>query len=174
MPHGMVTWETCGRNLRLRPKYPFLWVLVPAMHSQVRSTFHTLAHSSSQPLSGVDHITTLIVQLEKLRLSERTCVCVCARVVSCANSLPSHRLWPTRLLCQWDFPGKNTGVGCHALLQEIFLTQGSQSGPHRRQILYQKGNHTAKRRRLNVAPESTFLKTAFSCLFPSEQVVSFY
>ena len=29
-----------------------------------------------------------------------------------------------RLLCPWDFPGKNTGVGCHALLQGIFLTQG--------------------------------------------------
>ena len=30
-----------------------------------------------------------------------------------------------RLLCPWDSPGKNTRVGCHALLQEIFLTQGS-------------------------------------------------
>ena len=30
---------------------------------------------------------------------------------------------PTRLLCPWDFPGKNTGVGCHALLQGIFATQ---------------------------------------------------
>ena len=29
-----------------------------------------------------------------------------------------------RLLCQWDFPGKNTGVGCHFLLQGIFSTQG--------------------------------------------------
>ena len=28
------------------------------------------------------------------------------------------------LLCPWDFPGKNTGVGCHFLLQGIFLTQG--------------------------------------------------
>ena len=28
------------------------------------------------------------------------------------------------LLCPWDFSGKNTGVGCHALLQGIFLTQG--------------------------------------------------
>ena len=28
-------------------------------------------------------------------------------------------------LCPWKFPGKNTGVGCHFLLQEIFLTQGS-------------------------------------------------
>jgi len=30
-----------------------------------------------------------------------------------------------RLLCPWDSPGKNTRVGCHALLQGIFLTQGS-------------------------------------------------
>ena len=29
------------------------------------------------------------------------------------------------LLSLWNFPGKNTGVGCHFLLQEIFLTQGS-------------------------------------------------
>ena len=32
---------------------------------------------------------------------------------------------PTRLLYPWDFPGKNTGVGCHALLQGIFWIQGS-------------------------------------------------
>ena len=36
-----------------------------------------------------------------------------------------------------DSPGKNTGVDCHALLQEIFLIQGSKPGlPHCRQILY--------------------------------------
>ena len=36
-----------------------------------------------------------------------------------------------------DSPGKNTGVGCHALLQGIFPTPGSNSGlPHCRQILY--------------------------------------
>ena len=31
--------------------------------------------------------------------------------------------WSTRLLYPWDFPGKNIGVGCHTLLQGIFLTQ---------------------------------------------------
>ena len=36
-----------------------------------------------------------------------------------------------------DSPGKNTGVGCHALLQGIFPIQGVNSGlPHCRQILY--------------------------------------
>ena len=32
---------------------------------------------------------------------------------------------PTRFLCPWDSPGKNTGVNCHAFLQGIFPTQGS-------------------------------------------------
>ena len=41
-----------------------------------------------------------------------------------SNSLQPHGLQPTRLFCPWNFPGKNTGVGCH-LLQRIFLTQGS-------------------------------------------------
>ena len=33
----------------------------------------------------------------------------------------------TRLLCPWDCPGKNTGVGCYALLQGIFPTQEMNS-----------------------------------------------
>ena len=32
---------------------------------------------------------------------------------------------PARFPCPWGFPGRNTGVGCHFLLQGIFLTQGS-------------------------------------------------
>ena len=32
---------------------------------------------------------------------------------------------PTRVLCPWDSLGKNTGVGCHFLLQGISPTQGS-------------------------------------------------
>ena len=31
----------------------------------------------------------------------------------------------SRFLCPWDSPGKKPGVGCHALLQGIFPTQGS-------------------------------------------------
>ena len=48
---------------------------------------------------------------------------------------------PTRLLRPWDFPGKNTGVGCHFLLQGIFPNQGlnyfSCGSSIGRQILYQ-------------------------------------
>ena len=42
-----------------------------------------------------------------------------------SDSLWPHGLQPARLLCLWDFPGKNTGAGCHFLLQGIFLTQRS-------------------------------------------------
>ena len=42
-----------------------------------------------------------------------------------------------RLLCPWDSPGKYTGVGCHFLLQGIFLAQGSNLHPlHCSRILY--------------------------------------
>ena len=45
--------------------------------------------------------------------------------LSCLTLLQPHGLQPARLLCPWDFPGKNTGVGCHFLLWEVFPTQGS-------------------------------------------------
>ena len=35
----------------------------------------------------------------------------------CSDSVRLHRRQPTRLPCPWDSPGKNTGVGCHFLLQ---------------------------------------------------------
>ena len=41
-------------------------------------------------------------------------MCVLSHSVM-SKSLRPHGLWPTRLLCPWDFPGKNTGVGCHFL-----------------------------------------------------------
>ena len=54
-----------------------------------------------------------------------------------SDSLRPHGLQPARLLSSWNSPGKNTGVGCHSLLQGIFLTQGSNLGLlHCRQILY--------------------------------------
>ena len=52
------------------------------------------------------------------------CVCVCVSYSVMSDSLLPHGLWPARLLCPWNVPGKNTGMGCHFLLQGIFLTQG--------------------------------------------------
>ena len=52
----------------------------------------------------------------------------------------------TRLLRPWDFLSKNTGVGCHFLLQGVFLTQGSNPGlPHCRQTLYRLSHQGSER-----------------------------
>ena len=51
--------------------------------------------------------------------------------------------------------GKKTGVGCHSLLQRIFLPQGSNSGPlHYRQILYHPSHQGSPDRR--VSPHSLY------------------
>ena len=44
-------------------------------------------------------------------------------VTQSCPTLQPHGLQPTRLLCPWDFPGKDTGMGCHFLLQGIFWTR---------------------------------------------------
>ena len=50
--------------------------------------------------------------------------CRCLVAKSSSILLQPLGLWPARLFCPWDFPGKNTGVGCHFLLQGTFPTQG--------------------------------------------------
>ena len=59
-------------------------------------------------------------------------LCVC---VSC--SVVADSLQPSTLLCPWNFPDENTGVGCHFLLQGIFPTQELNLGLWRcSQILF--------------------------------------
>ena len=48
----------------------------------------------------------------------RGSVCVCVSCLVSSDSLQHHRLQPTRPLRPWDSLGKNTGVGCHFLLQK--------------------------------------------------------
>ena len=59
-------------------------------------------------------------------------------LLSRVQLLQRHGLEPARLLCSWDSPGKNTGVGCHFLLQGIFPNQESNLDLlHCRQVLNQ-------------------------------------
>ena len=73
--------------------------------------------------------------------------------VKVAQSCPTLR--PHGLYNPWNSPGQNTGVGSHSLLQESFLTQGSNPGlPHCRWILYQlshQGSLTIKSRFLGLS-----------------------
>ena len=88
-------------------------------------TLHAESHGSSIPDS--------LGPLDYRRRGTHTCSV--ASVMS--NSLQPYGPQPTRLLCSGDSPGKNTRVGCHALLQVIFPAQGSNLFfLHCRQILY--------------------------------------
>ena len=65
-----------------------------------------------------------------------TSMCCCSVTSVVSDSVQPHRWQPTRLLRPWDSPGKNTGVGCHFLLQcmkvksESKVAQSSPWRPH--------------------------------------------
>ena len=61
----------------------------------------------------------------------------CRCLVSCVRHFVTPRIVACQVLCPWNFPGKNTGVGSHSLLQGIFPTKGLKPGLlHCRWILY--------------------------------------
>ena len=59
---------------------------------------------------------------QSTNIPQHVCGCVSGSVLS------DTRTVPTRLLCPWDSPDKNPGVGSHALVWGIFLTQGPNPG----------------------------------------------
>ena len=87
-----------------------------AVHGVMKSCGHDLA--TEQQHYG-DHSVFTLWKNEVIEVSEVAQLC---------PTLWTHGLQPTRLLSPCNFPGKSTGVGCHFLLQGIFLTQGSNPG----------------------------------------------
>ena len=91
---------------------------LPQLHHTAPST-----HSS-----GVEALTSWTYALIPACV---TCPSILSSAVLCyvasavSDSFRPYGLWPARLLCLWDSPGKSTRVSCHDLLQGIFLTQGS-------------------------------------------------
>jgi len=69
------------------------------------------------------------IEGKKVVTGDRNCLSRSVVIHACVHakllqSCPTLWPQPARLLCLWDYPGKNTGVGCHALLQGIFLNPG--------------------------------------------------
>ena len=102
----------------------------------LKETFHFIL-SKCQPLCL--HYKPLICALWNTffvfshRATPRLRISLCADIFeqlccwvakSCPTLLRSHGLQPARLLCPWNFLGKNTGVGCYFLFQSIFPTHG--------------------------------------------------
>ena len=82
--------------------------------------------------ANVSELTVLMnvgIQSSRLRVcssSERNFTVKVTRL--CPTLRCSGLEGAARLLCPWNSPGENTGVGCHYLLQGIFPTQGSNLG----------------------------------------------
>ena len=68
-----------------------------------------------------------------------------------SDSLQPHRLQSARLLCPWNFPGRNTGLGCHFLFQEIYAI-----------MCYKLQSYIIV---LTIACMFLLSDTSFSCLF---------
>ena len=91
----------------------------------------TTEHAHSQTLSfgppktwicSYSDVSFITLQNSKPKL---ICVHACSVSKSCPILLWPHRLKPARRLCPWNFPGKNTTVGCHFLLQgKVAITVG--------------------------------------------------
>ena len=119
-----------------------------------RESCHAAVHKVAKRQTWLSDWTTATMHLKTrntklypvrnhLNLSNTSPFIICSMCLKCSfGSVMSDYLWPyglqpIRLLCLWDYPRKNTRVGCHALPQGIFLTQGSNPHlPHCWQIHY--------------------------------------
>ena len=128
-------------------RYHTVWTMLSLVFvSSVSFVFNNIANSNSQIslLTGYKMwVISLIIIVHIKIFIELNFPAVCACILSC--SVESDSLWPywlkpARLLCPWDYPGKNTGVGCRFLLQGIFRprdwTHVSYISCTGRQILY--------------------------------------
>ena len=86
---------------------------------------HTMECYSVTKRNGTGSLVATNSETQARRRTEPTSlhVPVCSVTQSCQTRCD---LWtePARLLCPWHSPGKDTGMGCRALRQRIFLTQG--------------------------------------------------
>ena len=102
----------------------------PASHPQMQPTRH--AHRKTEPASyGVESMLVCCLWWWGEEATKVSKARGQGKLESVSCSVVSAILWhhgSGRLLYPWDSPGKNTGVGCHSLLQGIFPAQESNPG----------------------------------------------
>ena len=107
---------------------------------------------------------------KKLKKRPRIEFCCCTQLLSCLTLCDPMDYSPPETSVHGDSPGKNTGVGCQALLQRIFPTPGSNPGlPHCRQILYCL-NHQGSP--MNSVVKQLKQQLTTSCLLPDPQLIN--
>ena len=104
--------------------------------------------------------------------NRHTRMCSVTSVVS--NSLQPWGLRPARLLSPEGLPVSTTGLGCHALLQESFPTQGwNPHFLHYRWILYQLSYQTSPNLHIQPVPPLSFVYM-IQWIFPQKSIYIIY
>ena len=99
-------WDSPGKNTRV------------GCHALFQGIFHTLGLNPHLLCLRHWQVGSLPVATSGKPLVWGCCCCCCCYVTSVvSDSVQPHRWQPNRLPRPWDSPGKNTGVGCHFLLQ---------------------------------------------------------
>ena len=87
----------------------------PLQYSGLENSMDCIVHGVTKSQTWLSDFHSLILITDHSWKTNYCCCCWVTSVVS--NSVWPHRWQPTRLPRPWDSPGKNTGVGCHFLLQ---------------------------------------------------------
>ena len=121
--------------------YIYSGIMPPPPNNLIHEVSSEKLHSDNYDIHS-DNLSTIHFYVDALSGHQihgiqATYVCVCFSCSVVSNCLWPRGLQPARLLRPWNYPGKNTGAGCHSLLQGIFPTQWSKPGfLHGRQIDY--------------------------------------
>ena len=124
------------RNVRIAGLWKGQWNTQESIHSIRKWTPSHICIHAHCPMQESSVHTWTPGSSRVSRVSPLNCETESISSSVLSDSLGPHGLQPTRLLCPWDSPGKNTGVGCYACLQRIFLTQRLNLCLLRWQIFY--------------------------------------
>ena len=149
-------------NLMLCVFWRLHWPDIPPVSLPLPGPPYSLRHNNIE-IMPVNNLT-MASKCSSERKSHTSLGAPCLVPQSCLTLLWPHGLQPTRILCPWDFPGKNIGVGFHFLLQGIFLTR--RSNWHRQHLLHWQVNE------LSGKPHTFVIKQNLEMMKLSEEVMS--
>ena len=109
--------------LNFHQKCFYIWFYCFPLMDTWTWIFHTKEENLSKGINVFKWSGFLVCSFYMVITREAVCSGLCSLLWSCLTLWDSE-LYPARLLWPWGSPSKHTGVGCHSLLQEIFLTQG--------------------------------------------------